>query len=227
MDDCFKNLLGLLRHFDYSTKCPVIGVTGFPGAGKSTLARKLKDCLPDRGIAVFETDWSFRFSLPEIMALPVDELMKLNPLTLNDEDKIIGMITALASGGDILMEDAFALDTGEKNLRVEMGGLTPNNIILLEGIGVMSPKVQTIVDYTIFIEDSFEACFERHIARDRKRHGITPEAAEARKQIIGQLVPTVTAFEGSADLVIHASNLSQHVTTKAAGAQYDSGALTQ
>lgn len=159
----------------------LIGITGGTGSGKSTVAKAIFECLPEKNITIIEQDSYYKNQ----SHLSMEERVKTNydhPLAF-DTDLLIQHLKDLLDGQSVQKPIYnFSMHTREKfSILVE-----PKDIIILEGIMILEDeRLRDIMDIKIFVDTDSDVRIIRRIMRDIKERGRTLDS------VIDQYLTTV------------------------------------
>lgn len=147
----------------------IIGITGGTGSGKSTIARKIYESLPERSISMIEQDCYYK----DQSHLSPNQRPSTNydhPFAF-DTDLLVNHIKALSLGQAI---DKPQYDFTIHNRKVETVRVEPKEIIIIEGILILdSPKIRELLDIKIFVDTDADVRIIRRILRDIDERGRT------------------------------------------------------
>ena len=144
----------------------MIGIAGASGAGKTTLATKMKNALGDQVVVISQDSY-----YKDLSHLPHEDRAKTN---FDAPDSIdFGLLTAhlkqLKAGQAIEcpVYDFTTHSRVEKTVKVE-----PKSILILEGCLVLAvPEVRSLFDMKIFVDADMDICLCRRIERDQNERG--------------------------------------------------------
>jgi uridine kinase len=163
-------------------KTLIIGVAGGTGSGKTTLARRMADELPD-DVVIVEHDWYYldRSGLtPEARnAINYDEPGALeNQLLARQLDEL-----KRGQAVDCPQYD-FATHTRSQQVR----RIEPRRIVVVEGILLFAvPELRRLFDLRIFVDTDDDIRLMRRIARDLVDRG--RDIASVQEQYFGSVRP--------------------------------------
>jgi uridine kinase len=147
----------------------LIGITGGTGSGKSTIAKAIFECLPEKNIAIIEQDSYYKsqnhLSLEERVHTNYD-----HPLAF-DTGLLVQHLKTLLSGQRIQKPIYnFSIHTREEITEV----VEPKDIIILEGIMILDDEaLRALMDIKIFVDTDPDVRIIRRILRDIKERGRT------------------------------------------------------
>ena len=178
----------------------VIGIAGGSGSGKSTFAKRLKDCFPD-DIALVSCD-NYYLARSE---MPFEERKKQNydsPEAF-EFDLMISQIMDLKQGKDVLCPVYdFALHTrSEQVLEIKS-----KPVILIDGILIFAePKLREIMDMRVYVETDADERILRRARRDicergRDLDGVIEQYLATVKPMHNKYVEPTKAY---ADIIIN------------------------
>lgn len=150
----------------------VIGITGGTGSGKSTVARKIYDSLPEKSITMIEQDCYYK----DQSHLSPSERVNTNydhPFAF-DTDLLIQHIQNLKTGQAI---EKPQYDFTVHNRKKETIYTCPKEIIIIEGILILDcPELRDLLDIKIFVDTDADVRIIRRILRDIDERGRTLES---------------------------------------------------
>ncbi len=155
-----------------SNKSLVIGITGGTGSGKSTVARKIYDSLPEKSITMIEQDCYYK---DQSHLSPVERVNTNydHPFAF-DTDLLIQHILQLKTGHAI---EKPQYDFTIHNRKKETIYIYPKEIIIIEGILILdSPELRDLLDIKIFVDTDADVRIIRRILRDIHERGRTLES---------------------------------------------------
>lgn len=178
----------------------VIGIAGGTGSGKTTVARKIANALPDAAALVIEHDAYYR----DLADMAADERARVNfdhPDSL-DNDLLIEHLDLLRAGlpADVPQYDFTTHSRGPEPRRVR-----PAPVIILEGILVfVDPRLRERMHVKLFVDTPADLRVFRRIRRDLEQRGRTFE--QIRDQYYATVRPMHEEFvrpsKRFADLII-------------------------
>lgn len=145
----------------------IIGIAGGTGSGKSTVARAIFECIPEKNVVIIEQDCYYK----DQSHLPEKERVKTNydhPLAF-DTDLLIEHVMKLIEGEAV---DKPQYDFTVHNRKKETVRVEPRDIIIIEGILILdSPMLRDLMDIKIFVDTDADVRIIRRIVRDMKERG--------------------------------------------------------
>ena len=133
--------MNLLKQLDFSAKAPILGVTGAPGSGKSTLVNALATEYVNKGkkVAILAVDTSSPFNMGSILG----DRLRMSRLFLNDSV----FIRSISSRGSL---------GGISSTMVEISDLVAAywwDLVIVETVGVGQSEVEvaSLADTTIVV----------------------------------------------------------------------------
>jgi uridine kinase len=145
----------------------IIGIAGGTGSGKSTVARKVAEALPEASVAFIEMDAYYR----DFRHLTLEQLHLVNwdhPDAF-DIDRFTDDVAAL-SRGEPIESPLYEFTTHSRaasTRRVE-----PADVVVLDGILLLAlPTVRTLCDVKVFVDADADVRLIRRIRRDMAGRG--------------------------------------------------------
>lgn len=150
----------------------IIGIAGGTGSGKSTVARKVAEALPDASVAFLEMDAYYH----DFRHLSLAELHEVNwdhPDAF-DVELLTTHLAALARGKAVEMPVyEFATHARSKQTR----RIAPADVVVIDGILLLSdPDVRALCDVKVFVDADADIRLIRRIRRDTVVRGRTLES---------------------------------------------------
>ena len=145
----------------------IIGIAGGTGSGKSTVARKVAEALPDASVAFIEMDAYYR----NFAHLPMDERRKVNwdhPETF-DLELLIAHLGQLALGGAIErpVYDFVSHTRSEQTVRV-----APADVVVVDGIMLFADeRLRALCEVKVYVDTDADIRLIRRIRRDSMERG--------------------------------------------------------
>jgi uridine kinase len=147
----------------------LIGIAGGTGSGKSTVARKIAEGLPEGSVGVIDHDAYYR----DRADLSLEARARLNydhPESL-DNDLLVEHLSALKRGQPV---DLPSYDFKTHSRLPERRHLLPTRILIVEGILVfVDERVRQLLDVKIFVDTDADLRVFRRIRRDLEQRGRT------------------------------------------------------
>lgn len=144
-----------------------IGIAGGTGSGKTTVAHKIIERMPEGEAALLEHDWYYR-DHPE---LSLEERAKLNydePAALENE-LLVSHMVSLKNGEAV---ECPQYDFTTHSRREETRRIEPCRILVVEGILTFSlPTLREIFDLRLFVDTDDDIRLMRRIKRDIVKRG--------------------------------------------------------
>lgn len=169
----------------------LVGMTGFQGAGKSTLITKLREHFNDQGIG-FETissDLYHKFTRAE--KRKIFERGKKDGISLveimfqayqHNTQLMKNHFSNVRNGTPINENDLYDNSSGEKVAKLKLDLTKKPTIVVAEGVYVLQDRAGELLDKIVFIDATKKERLERTIKRQASRpgaHNIDLEAFEA------------------------------------------------
>lgn len=150
----------------------IIGIAGGTGSGKSTVARKVAEALPDASVAFLEMDAYYH----DFRHLSLAELHEVNwdhPDAF-DVELLTTHLAALARGEAVEMPVyEFATHARSKQTR----RIAPADVVVIDGILLLSDaEVRALCDVKVFVDADADIRLIRRIRRDTVVRGRTLES---------------------------------------------------
>jgi uridine kinase len=165
--------------------CPtgkmIIGICGGTGSGKTTVARRILECVSDEQVVFLQQDSYYR----NLGDMPVELRHAINfdhPDAL-DNDLFINHVKALRAGEAIEMP---VYDFSIHTRKIETIHIAPKPILIVEGILIfVDAALRAQMDIKIFVDTDDDLRFIRRLQRDVQQRGRTVES------VIKQYLETV------------------------------------
>ncbi len=145
----------------------VIGIAGGTGSGKTTIARRIRDSLPDEHVDLFEHDSYYR----DRTDLTYDERCGLNfdhPSSL-ETSLMVEHIRTLRDGTAV---DVPIYDYTSHRRKPETRRVEPREVLIVEGILVLADRdLRDLMDIKIFVDTDADIRLIRRIRRDIEQRG--------------------------------------------------------
>ena len=159
----------------------IIGIAGGTGSGKTTVARKIADALPDASVAFLDMDGYYR----NFAHLPMDERRKINwdhPETF-DLELFASHLERLARGEPV-EKPVYDFATHVRSPRTER--ITSADVIVVDGILLYADEgVRALFDVKVFVDADPDIRLVRRIQRDMS------ERNRPLEEILQQYLTTV------------------------------------
>ncbi len=150
----------------------IIGIAGGTGSGKTTVARKMAEALPDASVAFIEMDAYYR----DFRHLSLEELHRVNwdhPEAI-DIELLTAHLAALSRGEatETPMYDFASHARIPRTRRID-----PVDVIVIDGILLLSDAgVRDLCDVKVFVDADADIRLIRRIRRDTVARGRTLES---------------------------------------------------
>ncbi len=147
----------------------MVGIAGGTGSGKSTIAQKIREGIPDGACATLDHDSYYR-EHPELTGEERALVNYDHPDAL-DNDLLLRHLDALRSGCavDVPIYDFVTHSRKRETRRVE-----PRPVVVVEGIlTFVDPRVRERLDVKIFVDTDPDIRVFRRIRRDMEHRGRT------------------------------------------------------
>ena len=159
----------------------IIGIAGGTGSGKSTVARKVAEALPEASAAFIEMDAYYR----NFAHLPMDERRKINwdhPESF-DLDLLVSHLEQLALGGAI---ERPVYDFVTHTRRAQTVRVAPADVIVVDGILLFADeRLRGLCEVKVYVDTDPDIRLIRRIRRDSTDRGRPLE------EILDQYLTTV------------------------------------
>ena len=140
----------------------IIGIAGGTGSGKTTVARKIAEALPDASVAFLDMDGYYR----DYSHLPMDRRRKVNwdhPEAF-DLDLFALHLQALARGEPIEKPE-YDFANHVRSGRTER--ITPADVVVVDGILLFADeRIRALFDVKVFVDADADIRLVRRIQRD-------------------------------------------------------------
>jgi uridine kinase len=159
----------------------IIGIAGGTGSGKTTVARKIANALPDASVAFLDMDGYYR----DFSHLPMEERRKINwdhPETF-DLDLFVSHLERLGRGEPI-DKPMYDFATHVRSPRTER--ITSADVVVVDGILLFADeRVRALCDVKVFVDADPDIRLVRRIQRDMS------ERDRPLEEILQQYLTTV------------------------------------
>ena len=159
----------------------IIGIAGGTGSGKTTVARKIAQALPNASVAFLDMDGYYR----NFAHLPMDERRQVNwdhPEAF-DLDLFVSHLSQLARGEPI-DKPVYDFTTHVRSARTER--ITSADVIVVDGILLfVDERVRAMCDVKVFVDADPDIRLVRRIQRDMS------ERNRPLEEILQQYLTTV------------------------------------
>ena len=159
----------------------IIGICGGTGSGKTTVARRILENVPQEHVVYFPQDSYYR-NLGD-MPLSLRKNVNFDHPDALDNELFANHLRALKAGEAIEMP---IYDYTVHARKVETKHVTPKQIVIVEGILIFNDaRLRESMDVKIFVETADDLRFIRRLQRDVAERGRTVES------VIAQYLDTV------------------------------------
>lgn len=159
----------------------IIGIAGGTGSGKTTVARKIAQALPEASVAFLDMDGYYR----NFGHLPMDERRQVNwdhPEAF-DLDLFVSHLEQLARGEPI-EKPVYDFSTHLRSSSTER--ITPADVIVVDGILLfVDERVRALCDVKVYVDADADIRLVRRIQRDMS------ERDRPLEEILEQYLTTV------------------------------------
>ena len=150
----------------------IIGIAGGTGSGKSTVARKVAESLPQASVAFVEMDSYYR----DFSALPPEERERVNwdhPDAF-DSPLLVQHLMALSNDAGV---DCPIYDFATHSRKQETHRIEPADVVVIDGILLLADEqLRTLCDVKVFVDTDADIRLIRRIRRDTLLRGRTLES---------------------------------------------------
>ena len=163
----------------------IIGIAGGTGSGKTTVAKKIAQALPQASVAFLDMDGYYR----NFAHLPMDERREINwdhPEAF-DLDLFVSHLEQLARGEPV-EKPVYDFTTHVRSSRTER--ITPADVIVVDGILLfVEERVRALCDVKVFVDADPDIRLVRRIQRDMS------ERDRPLEEILQQYLTTVRPMQ--------------------------------
>ena len=163
----------------------IIGIAGGTGSGKTTVAKKIAQALPQASVAFLDMDGYYR----NFAHLPMDERREINwdhPEAF-DLDLFVSHLQQLARGEPV-EKPVYDFTTHLRSSRTER--ITPADVIVVDGILLfVDERVRALCDVKVFVDADPDIRLVRRIQRDMS------ERDRPLEEILQQYLTTVRPMQ--------------------------------
>ena len=163
----------------------IIGIAGGTGSGKTTVAKKIAQALPQASVAFLDMDGYYR----NLAHLPMDERRQVNwdhPEAF-DLDLFVSHLKQLARGEPV-EKPVYDFTTHVRSSRTER--ITPADVIVVDGILLfVDVRVRALCDVKVFVDADPDIRLVRRIQRDMS------ERDRPLEEILQQYLTTVRPMQ--------------------------------
>ena len=163
----------------------IIGIAGGTGSGKTTVAKKIAQALPQASVAFLDMDGYYR----NFAHLPMDDRRQINwdhPEAF-DLDLFVSHLEQLARG-DPVEKPVYDFTTHVRSSRTER--ITPADVIVVDGILLfVDERVRALCDVKVFVDADPDIRLVRRIQRDMS------ERDRPLEEILQQYLTTVRPMQ--------------------------------
>lgn len=166
----------------------IIGICGGTGSGKTTVARRILQCVGASDVAFIQQDSYYR----DLAQMPLDHRARANfdhPGAINN-DLMVEHVRALKAGraAELPVYDFKTHTRRQETMRIE-----PKRIVIVEGILIFAePRLVEEMDVKIFVDTPDDIRFIRRLQRDIRERGRTIESVI--EQYFASVRPMHTQF---------------------------------
>jgi uridine kinase len=150
----------------------IIGIAGGTGSGKSTVARKVADALPEASVAFVEMDAYYR-DFHHLTAEQRDQVNWDHPDAF-DTELLASHIAALARGAAI---DRPIYEFATHSRSHDTRRIEPADVVVIDGILLLADeRLRELCDVKVFVDTDADIRLVRRIRRDTELRGRTLES---------------------------------------------------
>lgn len=211
----------------------IIGICGGTGSGKTTVARRILQCVGASDVAFIQQDSYYR----DLAQMPLDHRERANfdhPEAI-DNDLMVDHVRALKAGRAVELP---VYDFKIHARRAETMRIEPKRIVIVEGILIFAePRLVEEMDVKIFVDTPDDIRFIRRLQRDIAERGRTIDSVieqyfasvrpmhtqfvEPSKRMADVIIPEGGNNSVSIDLI--SSRIRERLTSAVAAASAGSG----
>ena len=145
----------------------IIGIAGGTGSGKTTVVKRITECLPQGEVVVIPQD-SYYYDSSH---LPLEERQEINfdhPSSI--EFELLVDHVAKLKQGEKIEQPIYSYLTCSRNPKTI--SITPKSIVIIEGILVFTnPNLRDLMDIKVFVDADADDRLSRVILRDIVERG--------------------------------------------------------
>lgn len=150
----------------------IIGIAGGTGSGKSTVARKVAEALPEASVAFIEMDAYYR----DFRDLSREERDRVN-WDHPDAFDLPLLVAHLAALGDGLAVSMPVYDFASHSRAAETRRVEPADVVVIDGILLLTDaSVRELCDVKVFVDTDSDIRLVRRIRRDTVARGRSLES---------------------------------------------------
>lgn len=178
----------------------IIGIAGGTGSGKSTVAKKVFQCIDEEHVAVLEHDAYYK----DQSHIPLEDRLKTNydhPLAF-DTELLLNHLESLRAGKKI---DKPVYSFATHTRLAETQTVHPKKIIILEGILILEDqRIRDLLDIKVYVDTDADVRIIRRIMRDIKDRGRTIDSVVEQylKQVRPMHMQFVEPSKRYADIIV-------------------------
>jgi uridine kinase len=178
----------------------LVGIAGGTGSGKTTVATKLVQAMPEDRAALIQHDWYYRDR--SHMEPASRELLNFDEPDALENELLLADLVALKSGREIHCPQ---YDFATHTRRSQRVTVPPRTIIVVEGILLFAvPSLCSVFDLRLFVDTDDDIRLLRRIRRDIEERGrdITSIQAQYLESVRPMHEQYVAPSRGAAHLII-------------------------
>ncbi len=161
----------------------LIGIAGGTGSGKTTVAMKLAEALPEERATLIQHDWYYRDR--SHLDPAARALINFDEPDALENDLLLADLLALRAGRAV---DCPQYDFATHTRRAERRRALPHPIILVEGILLFAlPELRDAFDLRLFVDTDDDIRLLRRIRRDIEVRG--RDVGSIESQYLGSVRP--------------------------------------
>ena len=145
----------------------IVGIAGGTGSGKTTVVKRITECLPPGEVVIIPQDSYYKDS----SHLPLEQRQEINfdhPASI--EFELLVEHVAKLKKGEPINQPIYSYLTCARS--AETITITPKDIVIIEGILVFTnPELRNLMDIKVFVDADADDRLSRVISRDIVERG--------------------------------------------------------
>ncbi len=145
----------------------IVGIAGGTGSGKTTVVKRITECLPPGEVVIIPQDSYYKDS----SHLPLEQRQEINfdhPASI--EFELLVEHVAKLKKGEPIEQPIYSYLTCARS--AETITITPKDIVIIEGILVFTnPELRNLMDIKVFVDADADDRLSRVISRDIVERG--------------------------------------------------------